>query len=92
MGQFGYVTEHTKFGMATCKPLATPLDASVKFSKGQNPGSMEEECEMVNVPYKVVVGNFMYYMVGTRLDMVAIVGVVVQFFNNPRLPHWQVVK
>jgi hypothetical protein len=62
--------------MATCKPLATPLDASVKLSKGQNPGSMEEECEMVNVPYKAAIGSLMYYMVGTRLDLVAVVGVV----------------
>jgi hypothetical protein len=60
--------------MATCKPLATPLDASVKLSKAQNPNSMEEECEMVNVPYKATVT--IMCMVGTRLDLVAIVEVV----------------
>jgi hypothetical protein len=31
-------------------------------------------------------------MVGTRPDIVATVGVVAQFFNNPRLAHWQAVK
>jgi hypothetical protein len=62
--------------MATCKPLATPLDASVKLSKGQNPDSTEEECEMVNVPYKAVIGSLMYYMVGTKLNLVVVVGVV----------------
>jgi hypothetical protein len=62
--------------MTTCKPLATPHNASVKLSKGQNPSSMEEQCEMVNVPYKAVVGSFMYYMVGTRPDLVVVVGIV----------------
>jgi len=63
--------------MATCTPLATLLDASVKLLKGQNLNSMEEEYEMVNVPYKVVVGNLMYYLFGTRLDLVVVVGVVI---------------
>jgi hypothetical protein len=73
--------------MATCKPLATPLNASVKLLKGQNCGSMEEECEMANVLNNVVVGNLMYYMFGTSPYLVVIVGVV-KFFNNPGLPHW----
>jgi hypothetical protein len=38
---------------------------------------MEEECEMANVPYKAVVGNLMYYMVGTRPNLVAVIGIVV---------------
>jgi hypothetical protein len=73
--------------MAKCKPIITPHDVSANLSKGQHLGSMEEEHEMANVPYKVAIGIFMYYMVGTKLALVVVVGVV-QFFNNPRLPHW----
>jgi hypothetical protein len=87
MGLFGYVIEHTKFGMATCKPLATPLNASVKLLKGQNRGSMEEECEMKNIINNVVICNLMYYIFGTSPNLVVVVGVV-KFFNNPGLPHW----
>ncbi len=43
MGEFVYVTKLlSKFGMATCKSIATPLDTGVKISKGQSLGSMEE--------------------------------------------------
>jgi hypothetical protein len=92
MGEFGYVKKLlSKFGMATCKSIATPLDASAKLSKGQNPSSMEEEHEMANVPYKVAISSLMYCMVGSRLDLARTIGVV-QFFNNLGLPNWQVVK
>ncbi len=76
------------YGMAKCKPIITPRDVSANLSKGQHLGSMEEECEMANVPYKVAISSLMYYMVGTRLALVVVVRVVVQFFNNRRLPHW----
>ncbi len=33
----------------------------------------------------------MYYMVSTRLDLAATIGVV-QFFNNFGFPNWQVIK
>jgi len=48
------------FGMAKCKCIITPRDVSANFSKGQHLGSMEEECEMVNVPYKVTIASLMY--------------------------------
>jgi hypothetical protein len=76
------------FGMVKCKPIITLCDVSAKLSKGQHLGSMEEECEMANVPYKVAINSLMYYMVGTKLALVVIVGVVALFFNNFRLPHW----
>jgi len=71
MGEFGYVTKLlSKFGMATCKSIATPFNVGAKLSKGQSLSSMEEEHEMTNVPYKVAISSFMYCMVGIRLDLV----------------------
>ncbi len=92
MGEFGYFTKlRSKFGMATCKYIATPFDIGAKLSKGQSPGSMEEEYEMANVLHKVAINNLMYCMVSTRLDLVATIGVV-QFFNNLGFPNWQAMK
>lgn len=92
MGEFGYVKKlRSKFRMATCKSIATPLDAGAKLSKGQNPGSMEEEHEMANVPYKATISSFMYCMVASRPDLVTTIRVV-QFFNNLGLPNWQAMK
>jgi hypothetical protein len=77
--------------MATCKFVATPLDASAKLSKGQSLGSMEKNHEMANVPYKVAISSLMYCMVDTTLDLATTIGVV-QFFNNLGLPNWQAMK
>lgn len=78
--------------MDAYNPVATPLEASAKLSKKQSPSPEKEESEMANIPYRRAVGSFMYCMVGTRLDIAATVGVVAQFFNNPRLAHLQAVK
>jgi hypothetical protein len=53
------------------------VSVSVNLSKSQHLGSKEEERETANVPYKVAIGSFMYYMVGTRLALVVVGGVVV---------------
>ncbi len=47
---------------------------------------------MVKIPFRNVIGNSMYCMVTTRLDIAIVVGVVVQFSNNLGLMHWHVVK
>jgi hypothetical protein len=47
---------------------------------------------MASIPYKKVVNSVMYYMVNTRPNIVAILGIIVQFFNNLRLLHCQVIK
>lgn len=47
---------------------------------------------MAKIPYRNVIGNFMYCMVTMRLDITIVVGVVVQFLNNLGLVHWYVVK
>jgi hypothetical protein len=63
--------------MDAYKAITTPLDPDVKLSNSQNPSSIKEEREMASVPYKRVVGNVMYYMVSTRPNIVAIIGIVV---------------
>jgi hypothetical protein len=47
---------------------------------------------MASVPYKRAISSVMYYMVSTRPNIVAIVGIIIQFFNNLGLSHSQVVK
>jgi len=45
--------------MVKCKPIITPRDVSANLSTSQHLGSMEEECEMANVPYKVAISSLM---------------------------------
>ena len=47
---------------------------------------------MSHVPYANAIGNLMYAMVSTRLDISHAVGVVSRFMENPNEEHWQAVK
>jgi hypothetical protein len=77
--------------MDACKPITTPLDLGARLSKSQSLSSIKER-KMASIPYKKVVNSVMYYMVNTRPNIVAILGIIVQFFNNLRLLHCQVIK
>jgi hypothetical protein len=47
---------------------------------------------MSRVPYSLIVGNLMYAMVCTRLDIAHAVGVVSRYMNNLGKEHWEAVK
>jgi hypothetical protein len=54
-----------------------------------NPRRKRDEA---HVHYQLVVGNLMYAMVCTRLDVSIVVGVVVRHLSNPNKQHWTIVK
>src|SRR3954469_10006122 len=58
-----------RFGMADCKPVATPMDTSIKLSKDMSPKTDEETKAMDNIPYCSIIGSLMYAMTGTRPDI-----------------------
>jgi hypothetical protein len=47
---------------------------------------------MACVPYAIIVGNLMYVMVCTRLDISHAVGVLRRYMSTPGKQHWTVVK
>jgi hypothetical protein len=47
---------------------------------------------MSHVPYVSAVGNLMYAMVCTRLDIAHAVGVLSMYMSNPGKEHWTTVK
>ena len=47
---------------------------------------------MKTIPYASVVGSLMYVMLGTRLDICYLVGIVSWYQSNPGREHWTVVK
>ena len=58
-----------KFGMNNVKPINVPLVSHFKISSVLSPRTNEEKKYMSHVPYANVVGNLMYAMVSTRLDI-----------------------
>ncbi|MCO5590727.1 hypothetical protein L7F22_044702 [Adiantum nelumboides] len=72
--------------------LSTPMQPCLKLSKDDCPKSDTEKAEMAKMPYSSAVGNLMYAMIITRLDIAFAVGVVSRYMANPSKKHWDTVK
>ena len=82
-----------RFGMSEkTKHVSTPLAPHFKLSASQCPKTEEEREYMSKVPYSDAVGNLMYAMVCTRLDISHAVRTVSMYMHNPGKEHWQAVK
>jgi hypothetical protein len=77
-----------EFGMQDSKPEVTPMDPNVKLTDQMN----AKGDEMVNIPYRQVIGKLNYLITGTRPDIANAVNIVSRFQQNPGLAHWTAVK
>lgn len=76
-----------KFGMANCKPVATPLETGKKFQK------LPDESEAVKKgEYQAVFGSLVYAAIATRSDLCMAVGALGKFMAHPRPEHWTGIK
>ena len=75
-----------RFGMDTCKPVHTPMDANAQLQKADGGAPVTDE------PYRQAIGSLMYLMVGTRPDLAFSVGKLSQFVEAPTDTHWIAVK
>nr|GEU84070.1 putative polyprotein [Tanacetum cinerariifolium] len=70
LSQTDYISKVLKkFNMSSCKPVPTQLASHFKLSSHEFPKSKEDIEDMSRVPYSSVVGNLMYVMVCTRLNL-----------------------
>ena len=82
----------TKFNMADCKPVGTPMDPGVRLTKDMCPTTDAEREEMASVPYINAVGALMYLATATRPDIANAVSILARFSSNPGQQHWTAVK
>jgi hypothetical protein len=83
----------TKFNMASCKPIATPLEAGIRYSKTQaNDLSPDDEQYMTTVPYSQILGCLQYLVTCTRSDLAYLVNHLAQFMSSPAPVHWLALK
>ena len=78
--------------MNEAKLVSTLLGSHFKLSKEQSLKTEEERDYMSKVPYALAIGNLMYAMVCTRLDIAHAMGVVSRYMSRPRKQHWEAVK
>ena len=82
----------SRFGMADCSPVSTPMEPGLSLSKEQSPKTPEERNRMSKVPYLSAVGALMYLATCTRPDIAYAVGVLARFNSDPGEAHWKAVK
>ena len=93
LSQLTYVKKVlSKFNMNEAKLVSTLLGSHFKLSKEQSLKTEEERDYMSKVPYALAIGNLMYAMVCTRLDIAHAMGVVSRYMSRPRKQHWEAVK
>jgi hypothetical protein len=71
-----------RFRIHNAKPVSTPLASHFKLTKEMCPKTQEDIEYMSRVPYSSAIGNLMYAMVCTRLDIAHAVGDVSMYMNN----------
>ena len=81
-----------RFNLEDAKPLSTPIDANTHLLKDDCPTFAEEKQEMKGVPYREAVGALNWLAVGSRPDIVFVVGQLAQFLKNPGRVHWEAAK
>ena len=81
-----------RFNFTDAKPVSTPMDPTIRYSKTQCPATLEEKAKMKNIPYREAIGALMYCAVTTRLDISFAVALLSQFLENPGVTHWNGVR
>lgn len=74
----------SKFNMADCKLVNTPMEVNLKCKK-------EDGCNSQN-PYQQLIGSLMYLVVLTRPDIAYAVSYLSQFNNCNTEEHWAYAK
>ena len=68
------------------------MDPHIQLTAKQSPKMIAEVAEMHNVLYHKVVGLLMYTSLGTHLDIIYAVTVLLHFLENPGCTHWEACK
>ena len=80
------------FNMERGKVWSILLPSYLKLSLSYCPKFDAERVDMAKVPYCSMVGNLIYAMICTRLDISYAVGVVNRYMPSPNKKHWEEVK
>lgn len=87
--QKGYIRDMlSRFGMSDCKPIGTPLEQNIDIAAIES----ENENEVVDVPYRELVGSLIYLGNASRPDIAFAANFLSRFCNNPNLIYWKMAK
>ena len=89
LGQTAYIDAVlSRFDMASCRPLSTPMEHNLQLFKTSNQPATPE----FKRKYLQAIGSLMYAMLGTRPDLGYAVSYLARFAENPSTPHWTAIQ
>ena len=81
-----------RFSMENSKRKLLPLRHGITLFKKICPGTSEKIKHMRKIPYALAIGNFMYTMLCTRLDIIFTMSVTSRYQLNSDEKYWIAVK
>lgn len=78
----------TEFGLQNIRSRITPLPVGTDLSSEMSPSTDEEWHEMLDIPFKAVLGKLGWAAAQTRPDISYAVSMLGHFQANPGLQHW----
>ena len=94
VSQTQYIEEFLRrYDLNDCKPVLTAADVNSSFSRADCPASgSTEAAEMKGCDYGGIVGCSLYIAKQTRSDILATVGRLSRYLENPDKVHWMAAK
>ena len=77
-----------RLDMLHCKSISTPMSTPCKLSIEDAPRTIKERDEMLNVPYKQILGCIRYLVSWTRPDLCFTTGILSRFMQDLGPKHW----
>jgi hypothetical protein len=81
-----------QYKMQDAKPVSTPMQPGMNFTKDQCPKTDAERLEMSTTPYLQAIGSLLWLVQTCRPDIAIAVNVLSRFASNPGKIHWAGVK
>jgi len=81
-----------RFRLTNAKPVTTPMEPGVQFSKEQGPSTPTQIARMKGVPYSEAIGSILWPVMVSRPDAAFAVSTLSQYIQNPGPAHWEGVK
>jgi hypothetical protein len=80
------------FNMLDCIPVSTPMEAGLVLSRQTDTLTHQKELDLLDLPYRRLVGLLMYLAIGTCPDIAFAICKLSQFMNYYRTVHWNAAK
>lgn len=79
-------------GMAQCKPVKSPLPLAHPLYDERRKLTESEVKEMVNKPYRSILGALLYLSTRSRPDLAVAVSLLGKYQSEPGPEHWQMLR